>query len=360
MDAGCQEVGHMRVHRKFLRGIPTIFALLGNVGAQSDPIPPEAIERSKLLLVPLDESFLVVPFPGGIPPEFRTDDGSTCTDCLEDFPGTGRLSFNFNFFGGTKTVVIINSNGILTFDGKCGDCHPTALPIPASVFRPNKKIIAPFWADADTSDLASGLVYYKSEPHRFTVIWDNVGYSVGHSDLRNTFEVVLSDGNDPLVGPGNNVAFSYGDMQWTNSDHLDPELGGGPQPPGLGGAEPAIVGANQGDEVNFTQLGTFDHEGMDFNGPLGAPGGVSYLDGRTFRFSVAAASGTIAGTVYRDRGGDCGQSSGDEGLSGWVMSLEPGGLTTQTDENGRYAFNFLGAGSYTVKNVCRLNWGTSC
>ncbi len=348
----------MQKSKGFLWVAVSFSAFPVGISAQSELIPPEAIERSKKLLVPLDETFRVVAFPDGMAPEFRADDSATCGDCIEDFPGMGRLDFDFTFYGdATVNFIHIDSNGLITLDFGCGDCHPASLPV--VVYRPASEIIAPFWADADTSDPASGLVYFKSEPHRYTVIWDNVGYSVGHADLGNTFEVVLTDGSDATVGVGNNVAFSYGDMGWTNGDHSDPETGGTPTPAPFGG-EPAVVGVDAGDGTNFILLGSFDHEGKDFGGPFGAPGGVSFLDDTSVAFSVAQATGTIAGTVYGDLNGDCAQNLGEEGLAGWTVKLSPGDRATVTDAGGLFFFSFLPPGSYTVTEVARPNWTGGC
>src|SRR6266850_5260012 len=67
-------------------------------------ITPDAIDRCKKLLVPLDTSFQVAPFfevGSGSPeaPDFRSNDGNTCADCIEEYPGMGRMQFEFTFFG---------------------------------------------------------------------------------------------------------------------------------------------------------------------------------------------------------------------------------------------------------------------
>jgi hypothetical protein len=35
------------------------------------------------------------------------------------------------------------------------------------------------------------------------------------TDKLNDFQLILTDGSDPLLPNGNNIAFCYGDMQWT-------------------------------------------------------------------------------------------------------------------------------------------------
>jgi hypothetical protein len=91
--------------------------------------------------------------------------------------------------------------------------------------------------------------------------------------------VILTDGQDPLIGIGNNVCFCYDDMQWTTGD-----ASGGVG--GFGGS-PATVGANEGNGVDFFQVGVFDHAGVDYDGPGGLVDGVSFLDESTICFNVS-------------------------------------------------------------------------
>ena len=178
------------------------------------------------LLIPLDGTFDVVPFGYGSAPCNRNDDGSTA-----EMP----LDFDLEFFGETHEGVFINNNGNLSFGGGFSAYSAEGFPIA------DFPMIAPFWGDVDTRDNAGGVVYYRSEPNRFVVTWDNVGYYNSNDDLLNTFQVILTDGSDPLIGLGNNVCFSYGDMQWTTGDA---SYGEG----GFGGV-PATVGANKGDAL---------------------------------------------------------------------------------------------------------------
>jgi hypothetical protein len=141
-------------------------------------------------------------------------------------------------------------------------------------------IIAAFWADVDTRNTSSGLVYYRIEtsPNRLTVIWDQVGYYSYHVDKLCTFELIITDGMDPLIGIGNNVAFCYDNMDWTTGD-----ASGGSG--GFGGS-PATVGINKGDGSTFAQVGRFDKPGIMYDGPGGLADGVDYLDNKSFFFST--------------------------------------------------------------------------
>ena len=233
------------------------------------------------LIVPRDSSFSVVPFAGEdplpSPPLYRNDDGSS-----NPIP----LPFAFQFFGTPYSSVFINNNGTISFGSGISAFTPSDFPVEGL------RMIGPFWADVDTRDPHSGVVYYTSEAHRFVVIWDSVGYSPFRSDKRNTFEIVLTDGTDGSIGQGNNVAFSYADMQWTT--------GGSSGGSGGFGGIPAMVGINRGDSVTSSVVGRFDHEGVDYGGPTGPPGGVSYLDDRLFEFSISAGWTIYPGDANAD------------------------------------------------------------
>ncbi len=119
----------------------------------------------------------------------------------------------------------------------------------------------------------------KQGPNFLAVTWDHVGYFSQHTDLQNTFQVIISDGTYQPMGLGNNVCFCYGDMQWTTGD-----ASGGVG--GFGGS-PATVGVNKGDGIDYFNIGRFDHPGSDYAGP-GGVSGVDWLDFQHFCFNVGA------------------------------------------------------------------------
>lgn len=224
------------------------------------------------LLVPLDLDFILAMSPN--------DD--SYTDELT-------LPFTYSLYGETYDTFFINNNGNVSFIEGLYQYTPWAFPFDGY------PMLAPFFADVDTREgyLGSGgAVWYKMEPNRVIVIWDQVGYYGQHIDKLNTFELIFSDGTDPTIGLGNTVAFSYADMAWTTGDASDGD-------DGFGGT-PATVGINKGDAVIYTQIGRFDHAGTDFNGP-DTPSGVDWLDGQVFYFDTGAvATVSVYPTTYDD------------------------------------------------------------
>jgi hypothetical protein len=117
-----------------------------------------------------------------------------------------------------------------------------------------------------------GYVWKKTiSSNVFAVAWDNVGYFSQQGDKRNTFMVLISDGNDSSMGIGNNICFCYEDMEWTTGS-----ASGGVS--GFGGV-PATVGVNNGDGVKFSQFGRFNSPGSGITG-------IDLLDGQTICFSA--------------------------------------------------------------------------
>lgn len=220
-------------------------------------LPEETGARDNELFVPLDGSFTNI-----------TTTYGSCDDC---YYGPFTLPFTFCFYGTNHNTFYLNNNGNVSFSQGYGVYSATGFPIAGY------DMLAPFWADVVTWENL-GNVYMKIEPTRVIVIWDYCGYYYTNGDKRNTFELIFTDGNDPLIGTANNVAFSFGDMQWTTGDASSGVNG-------FGGV-PATVGVNKGDGVKYALVGRFDHEGTDFDGAGGGADGVSYLDGRDYFFDA--------------------------------------------------------------------------
>ncbi|MEZ6014634.1 MAG: nidogen-like domain-containing protein [Planctomycetota bacterium] len=235
------------------------------------------------LCVPLDNTFTVVPFLQGNPCE-RNDDGSA----IQQLTG-----WSFDFYGTPFSSLWINNNGNVSFGLPFSAF--SASPFPIASFP----MIAPFWGDVDTrGDVGTdGAVWVREwstmsgdAVNRLVVTWDHVGYYDSLTDKLNTFQVILTDGNDPLIGLGNNVCFCYDDMQWTTGDASNGVNG-------FGGV-PATVGANQGNGTDFFQIGRFDQPGAAYDGPAGNPDGIDFLDGTRFCFDVSLGGANNVPPVY--------------------------------------------------------------
>lgn len=136
----------------------------------------------------------------------RNDDGSTA------LVNTG---FTFNLFGLTQNQLFVNNNGNVTFT----EALETYTPDP--IAGGGLAILAPFWADVDTRSLASGITAYGTGllggRNAFAVNWFDVGYYNTHSDLLNTFQLIMIDRSD--TGAGNfDFEFNYAKIQWDTGD----------------------------------------------------------------------------------------------------------------------------------------------
>jgi len=225
-------------------------------------------------MIPLDNTFTIAQFTGfglSASNQYRNDDAST---------GAKLLPFDFCFYGTNYNSVYINNNGNVSFG--TGYSTFSASGFPSSQY----KMIAPFWGDVDTRNTASGVVHYKITNSYMIVKWENVGYYNSYADKKNTFQLIISNGNDTLIPGDNNVAFCYGDMQWTTGDASQGTNG-------FGGV-PATVGANSGNGTTFFQIGRFDSQGTTFVQNATNGNGVSYLDDKTYYFNTCGSSTNVA------------------------------------------------------------------
>ncbi len=154
----------------------------------------------------------------------RNDDG---------FSGPLNLGFTLSFFGSDYTQFWANNNGNISFNNGIGAYTPSG---PQGAPQP---IISPFFADVDTRNAASGLMYLRNDiADEIIVTWDQVGYYGQHADLLNSFQLVLRGPNYVVpVGEGN-IGFFWKTMEWETGD-----ASGGTN--GFGGT-PAAVGFGDG------------------------------------------------------------------------------------------------------------------
>ena len=147
--------------------------------------------------IPRDSSWQVAQFDGsggsggpGLPPDYRNDDWSTVQITVP---------FPFCFYGQQVNFMYINNNGNVSINNPYATFTANSFP------DPTYTMIAPFWADVDTRGALSGIVYYQLTNTHLIVQWENVGYFSSHDDLANTFQLIMTDGFDPLLPPGSNV-----------------------------------------------------------------------------------------------------------------------------------------------------------
>ena len=136
-------------------------------------------------------------------------DGGTCAGTQVP------VGFNMNFFGVNASSVFINTNGNVTLDS------PLSTFTPFGLTAASRQIIAPFFADVDTRNPASGVVTFGSGTfggrNAFGVNWLGVGYFDSHVDKTNSFQVLLVDRSD--TGTGNfDIVFNYDQVLWETGD----------------------------------------------------------------------------------------------------------------------------------------------
>ena len=169
------------------------------------------------------------------------------------------LPFPFRFFDTLKSILYVNTNGHISFDEPLNFYDPRPLPIP------DLPLIAPYWADVDTTPPDGGQIWYRISTNNsfitdliesivssqltlssFTpeylviITWDHVGYFNQQTNKTNTFQCILAADNAASY-----VIYQYADdeIQWTTSSSS-----GGTD--GLGG-NAALVGYNAGDCIRY-------------------------------------------------------------------------------------------------------------
>ena len=182
---------------------------------------PCNLQGDAQLCIPLDETWDVVEFTDGSADCYENDDGSS--EMIT-------LPFTFDLFGTGQTQLWINNNGNISFDGPYSTFTPEGFPVA------DFPMVAPFWGDVDTRSLedGAGVVWMKMGANYLAVTWDHVGYFSQHTDLQNTFQLIISDGSYGGIGEGNNVCFCYADMGWTTGDASGGSGGFGGSPPPRG------------------------------------------------------------------------------------------------------------------------------
>ncbi len=270
-----------------LKFVMSVFLLYGSIiylNAQtiSDPSQDPNYDAAKAAQITPSMDIMnksgVMHSPGQLPDEsvcYFPPDSSYNSFYANDDASIGpfTLPFSFDLYGTLYNQVWINNNGNVTFTGSYYSYTATGFPM-------SMPMVAAFWADVDTRPAGSALTTYQINPTNLIVSWNGVGYYSYQTDKLNTFQLIITNGLDPIIGIGNNVAFFYGDMQWTT----------GSASGGSGGfnGSPANVGINKGDGVNYVQVGRFGVPGNAYDGPGNNTDGIDYLDNQCFYFNVTS------------------------------------------------------------------------
>ena len=251
------------------------------------------------------------------------------------------IPFNFCMYGTNYNSVYINNNGNISFGAPYPTYSPAGFPNTAFV------MVAPFWGDVDTRN-GNGEVWYKITPTAVYVNWVGVGYYNQHGDKLNTFQVIITDGADPAVPNGGNVAFCYEDMQWTTGDASSGVNG-------FGGV-PAIVGVNKGNGIDYVQFGAFDQPGIAYDGPGGNNDGVDWLDQQSLFFDVCAAVNIppvfsnfgLGGNVGAGGGNSCGADTIKICATDDTLLFAPSFLGPEIGDSVTVTVNFNGMTNASV------------
>jgi Nidogen-like/Carboxypeptidase regulatory-like domain/HYR domain len=263
------------------------------------------------------------------------DDGSTAAVSLP---------FPVNFFGTTYQSLFVNNNGNVTFNG------PLPTYTPFGLLATNIPMIAPFFADVDTRGPFSGLVTYgsgvagsMSDIAYFCVNWVNVGYFSGHTDLVNSFQLVLFDASSATGTPGDfEIIFNYNEVKWETGD-----ASGGTN--GFGGAS-AHVGYSNG-STQALELPGSGANGALVDGGLDAlaQGSANSATPGSYIFNVRNGTAPTGGRVFGTVTDDSSPPNPISGASIQVCNPAIGSCSlTNTNPAGGYSVAGLADASYYV------------
>jgi autotransporter-associated beta strand protein len=221
----------------------------------------------------------------------RGDDNSSPTLSLLGI-GPAGSSLSLPFYGSSYTNLIVNNNGNVTFNGPVASYSPTGFPNASNI-----PMIAPYWADVDTRNALSGLVWYRTTQDTATlntigqtihnsflgtssfaptyaeiVTWDHVGYFSSLADKLNTFQLlIVSDG----IQTYGLFEYPQGGINWTQ---------GSANPPGTY----ASVGFDAGDGVDY-----FNVQGSMTSSTLNLPNQTDTLPSQAGLFAFRIDNSAI-------------------------------------------------------------------
>ena len=149
------------------------------------------------------------------------------------------LPFEINFFGELQDQLFINTNGNVTFEGGFEEGVPfDAERFDIELEDLQRSIIAPFWADVDTTDSTTGTITYGTDAvngrSAFGVNWVDVGFESMGATLTNSFQFVIINRSDILPGAFD-LEFNYDSIEWETgfSSGGDDGFGGAVREPAI-------------------------------------------------------------------------------------------------------------------------------
>ncbi|KRF37281.1 nidogen-like domain-containing protein [Nocardioides sp. Soil805] len=251
--------------------------------------------------------------------------------------------FPVRFFGNPQSTMFVNNNGNLTFGSGLSQFTPSSL-----TGATDQPIIAPFFADFDTSGPDSGVTTYGTSPDgkTFCAQWADLGYFSEHTDKLNTVQMLLRSTEDqPGRSAGDfDITFNYDRIQWETGDASD---GVG----GLGGTSAAAgFSAGSGVAGTFVQLaGSFVNGALLDGGPnalISGSQGSSQAGRYVFEVrneGLTTSYGSMSGTVV--------DAAGDPVVDAFVQTCLSDGSScsyTSTNASGAWSFAAVSAGQQAI------------
>jgi len=209
-------------------------------------------------------------------------------DCSSDpIPVSDAGEWQFELYGDNYSNFYVNSKGQISFGGDVIDWTPTGFP--AAEYNQ----IAGYWQDTDLRTV--GEIKWKKTQDAVYVNYIDVGYYNNQSDLRNSFQIIITHPESGILPDGNNAQVCYLDMDWAHGD-----VGGGG---GCCGTDPGVTGAD-GESTNpnpnnspHVQFGRFNLLDDTYNGPYGIgegnEDGINWLDYKFFNINTALTNNNL-------------------------------------------------------------------
>ena len=195
--------------------------------------------------------------------------------------------WQFELYGDTYSYFYVNSKGQISFGGDVIDWTPTGFP--AAEYNQ----IAGYWQDTDIRSV--GEIKWKRTNDAVYVNFIDVGYYNNQSDLKNSFQIIITYPESGVLPDGNNAQVCYLDMNWAHGD-----VGGSG---GCCGTDPGVTGAD-GESTNpditaspHVQFGRFNLLDDTYNGPYGTGetevDGINWLDYKFFNINTAETNNNL-------------------------------------------------------------------